>query len=67
MPDAMEPLIHRTPYVPADLPDRVKLWFCPACGKRITGSYNLEPARKRCTKTWHLANPVAKDYVSVDV
>jgi hypothetical protein len=63
------PRIDRTPYVPADLPDRVRLWFCPACGHRIVGSYNgsynLEPARKRCTKTWHLANPVSRDYVAV--
>lgn len=66
MPDPMEPYIMRTPFVPADLPDRIKLWFCPACGKRIDGAYNIEPARKSCTKTWHLSDPVSREYVSVD-
>jgi hypothetical protein len=61
-PSPMEPHILRTPFTPADLPDRVTLWYCPACGKRINGSYNLEPARKSCTKTWHLAQPVAVKY-----
>lgn len=56
------PSITRTPFVPIDAPDTLRVWFCPACGQQITGSYNLDPAKKRCTKTWHLATPKPVDY-----
>lgn len=57
-----EPRIDRTLFAPIEPPAAMTLWFCPACGVQIKGSYNLEPARKRCTKTWHLASPVGVKY-----
>lgn len=63
MPDPAKPYIERTPFAPIDPPATLRAWFCPACGAQITGSYNLDPAKKRCTKTWHLASPIDVMYV----
>lgn len=57
------PRVDRTSFVPVDPPDTLTAYFCPACGRQIVGSYNLEPARRSCTKTWHLAEPVAVKFV----
>jgi hypothetical protein len=59
------PHIDRTHFEPQSPPTEVTLYFCPACGRRISGSYNLEPARKACTKTWHLAEPTSQMYRAV--
>lgn len=59
------PHVERTHFEPQSPPAEVTLYFCPACGRRISGSYNLEPARKSCTKTWHLAEPVMQRYRAV--
>lgn len=57
------PEITRTPFVPIDPPATLTAYFCPACGQQITGSYNLDPAKKRCTKTWHLTMPEPVKFV----
>lgn len=62
----MTPHVERTEFVPHEPPAAMTFWFCPACGQQITGSYNIEPARKRCTKTWHLTNVVGVRYVRED-
>lgn len=63
--DPRTPHVERTRYVKQEPPARLTLYFCPACGKQITGTYNLEPARA-CTKRWHLAEPVGYDYELVE-
>jgi predicted RNA-binding Zn-ribbon protein involved in translation (DUF1610 family) len=57
------PHVERTPFDPVAPPERVTLYYCPACGQRITRDYGVEPARKRCTAHWHLAEGVAVTYV----
>ena len=61
--DSPRPHIERTPFDTISPPARIKRYFCPACGREIVGSYSLDYARKRCTRTWHLAEPVAATYV----
>jgi hypothetical protein len=57
------PRITETPFDPKGPPATVRLWFCPACGANLTGkSIGLEPARKKCSAKWHLANPVPASY-----
>jgi hypothetical protein len=65
--DPRRPYIRRTSFTPINPPNEIELHFCPACGALIRGSYNLDPAKKRCTKTWHLATPVPRMYRAVDV
>lgn len=60
-----QPYIERTQFDPVEPPRRITRWFCPACGSEITGSYSLDPAKKRCTKTWHLTDPVKAYYKRV--
>ena len=60
--DPRRPHVERTPFTPKEPPKELMLYFCPACGAWIDGSYNLEPARKRCTKTWHMTDPVGYLY-----
>lgn len=64
--DTQTPSITRTPFQAKMPPDELNLWFCPACGNLITGSYNIDPARKRCSKTWHLDIAQKRAYVAVD-
>jgi hypothetical protein len=58
-----KPSITRTPFVPVEPPAERTFYFCPACGAQVIGSYNMDPAKKRCTKTWHLMAPVPAKYV----
>lgn len=53
-----------THFDPVDPPREVTLYFCPACGQKLTGNYNLDTARKRCTKTWHRAMAKPQKYVA---
>lgn len=63
MIDPRQPHIERTPFTPKVPPRELVIYVCPACGALIDGAYNLEPARKKCTKTWHLADPLPYIYV----
>lgn len=48
----------------SDFPPPVKyLWVCPACDGVIVGSYNVDPMRKKCSKTWHRAMAERVEYV----
>ena len=44
-------------------PEVVTLDFCPSCGRRVVGSYNIDTAREKCSKTWHKALTVPVRYV----
>ena len=48
----------------AEPPARVTLYFCPACGRLMTGlrTYGLDERRSKCTKTIHCAVAVPVDY-----
>jgi hypothetical protein len=59
------PHIERTHFEPQSPPAEVTLYFCPACGRAVRGNYNLDPARKSCTKTWHLTTAVGQKYRAV--
>lgn len=48
------------------LPVAVTLHFCPHCGRRVTGSYNIDESRKKCSKLWHKSSPRAVRYVRED-
>lgn len=50
-------------YRPTDPPNALTAYFCPACGAQITGSYNVDPGRGRCTKMWHRDIPKPVPYV----
>ena len=65
--DDRKPTIFRTAYEPKTLPDILDLWWCPACGHILTGNYNVDPLRKRCSKTWHLDMAKKRSYVAVSV
>lgn len=56
------PHIERTPFTPQEPPTELTLYFCPACGTVIRDSYDIEPARKRCTRRIHLAEAVGYRY-----
>lgn len=45
------------------IPVSVVLYHCPVCGRRIESLYNIDTARKKCSKLWHKAIPVAHTYV----
>lgn len=60
--DPRRPHIERTPFEPIEAPSTITLYFCPACGRQIIGTYNIDPARKRCTKTWHLMTAKPASY-----
>jgi predicted RNA-binding Zn-ribbon protein involved in translation (DUF1610 family) len=65
-PNSDQPHIERTHFDPLPPPEEVALFFCPACGQQVPSTYNYEPARKRCTKTWHLAAPKGYRYRLAD-
>jgi hypothetical protein len=48
------------------VPHIERTYFCPACGRRVSGDYNVDPARKSCTKTWHLTMVEPQKYRAVD-
>lgn len=50
----------------AMFPETTEEWRCPACGKRVTGNFNLDSVRKKCTKTWHTHSPIKCAYVRRD-
>jgi hypothetical protein len=66
MPEPGVPHIERTHFEPQSAPAEVTLYFCPACGRRVSGDYNVDPARKSCTKTWHLTMVEPQKYRAVD-
>jgi hypothetical protein len=58
----MTPHVDRTRFVVQEPPAFLTLYFCPACAKQVSGAYDLEPARTKCTLRIHLAEPVAARY-----
>jgi hypothetical protein len=45
-------------------PPAVKyVWVCPVCRSAIVGTYNVDPLRKKCSKTWHRAMAERVEYV----
>lgn len=59
------PHVERTPFTPQAPPSGLTLYFCPACGTLVRDSYDIEPARKRCTKRIHLAEAVGFQFIRV--
>jgi hypothetical protein len=47
-------------------PERIREYRCPSCGKRVEGAYNIDASRKRCSKLWHKAMVIRREYVLVD-
>lgn len=43
-------------------PEAVDLYFCPECGVMLTGTYNVDTGRKKCSKLWHKAGAVKGSY-----
>lgn len=65
-PDPSTPYVERTHFEPQSPPAEVTLYFCPACGRRISGNYSVDPARKSCTQKWHLTIANAQKYRAVE-